>query len=96
MSLLYEVRKKLRALRVPYTSLSLSDKRTKKIRVIINNKVIHFGDKSSQTYLEGASESKRKAYKARHEKILVKDGQEQTRAIDVKYSPAWLSYHVLW
>lgn len=93
MSLLYEVRKKLRALRVPYTSLSLSDKRTKKIRVIINNKVIHFGDKSSQTYLEGASESKRKAYKARHGKILAKD---QTRAIDVKYSPAWLSYHVLW
>lgn len=93
MPLLYEVRKKLRALNVPYVSLSLSEKPNKKIRVIIDNKVIHFGDKRSQTFLEGASESKRKAYKARHERVLLKDGR---RAIDVKYTPAWLSYHILW
>jgi Family of unknown function (DUF5754) len=54
---------------------------------------VDFGQRDSFTFLEGASEQTRRAYHARHEKIYVKDGK---RAIDVPYSAAWLSWHILW
>ncbi len=93
VNLLTEVKKKLRDLKIPYQYAELSKRPDKKIMIRINNKTIHFGSKDSQTYLEQKNDEKRNAYIARHSKIYLKDG---TRAIDAKYSPAWLSYHVLW
>lgn len=91
--LLTKVKSKMRKLNVPFQYAELSKKPDKKIMVRINDKSIYFGDKNSQSYIEGASEEKRNAYIARHSKILLQDG---TRAIDRKYSPAWLSYWILW
>ena len=91
--LLSLVKKKLKHYNVPYESLELSNKPDKKLKVQIDGKVIHFGARDSQTYLEGASKQKRDAYRARHSKIFLKDG---TRAIDKLYSPAWLSMKILW
>lgn len=72
----------------------ISPKPDKKLRAILNDGThIDFGSRSSQTYLEGASEMKRKAYQARHSKIKLKDG---SLAYQKKFSPSWFSWHVLW
>lgn len=92
-NLLTKVKSKMTKLKIPYTDVQLSDKPTKKIMVIIDGRKIHFGAKNSNTFIEGANKQKRDAFKARHSKVLLKDG---SRAIDLKYSPAWFSYYVLW
>lgn len=84
---------KLASLGVPYESLEISSRPGKKLMVEIAGKKIHFGQAGSKTYLEGAPAAKRDAYRARHSKIKLKDGSS---AINEKYSPAWLSWHVLW
>lgn len=91
--LLSRVKRRLADLNIKYDSVSLSDKKDKKIKIIINGKTIHFGDKNSLTYLEQPDKKKRDAYIARHSKIMLKDG---TRAIDKLYSPAWFSLKILW
>lgn len=92
-TLLTKVKRKLNQLKVPYTEVALSNRPTKKIMVVINGKRIHFGAKNSNTFLEGATKQKRDNYRKRHSLIYLKDGR---RAIDFKYSPAWLSYYILW
>ncbi len=84
---------KLYDLGVKFNDLGISDKKTKKLKVVIDGKIYNFGSKSSQTWLEGASDKKRKSYQARASKILLKNG---ARAIDAFPSPSWLSFHVLW
>ena len=95
--LIQKIGEKLKSMGVDYDSVKPSSRKNKKIQVTLwyesKMHTVHFGDKHSQTYLEGASKQKRDAYRARHSKILLKDG---TRAIDSKYSPAWFSYHLLW
>ena len=91
--LIKKVKARLKELNIPYELVQLSPNPKKKIRITINGKHIDFDSRNSITYLEGASDQKRKSYIARHSKILLKDG---TRAIDAKYSPACLSYWVLW
>jgi hypothetical protein len=54
---------------------------------------VDFGSKISQTFAEGASQAKMNLYRARHSKLMIKDGR---RAIDIKYSPSWFSWHLLW
>jgi predicted GIY-YIG superfamily endonuclease len=92
-TLLTKVKRKLDLLKVPYTEVALSNRSTKKIMVVINGRRIHFGAKNSNTFLEGATKQKRDNYRKRHSLIYLKDGR---RAIDFKYSPAWLSYYILW
>jgi hypothetical protein len=92
-SLLRKIQRRANKLRIPYENIQLSPLKNKKIRIKINGKILDFGAKNSFTFLEGASEAKRKAYQERHSKIFLKNGR---RAIDVVYSPAWLSWHLLW
>lgn len=74
--------------------INISTRKGKKFMIRSpEGKLIHFGAENSTTFLEGASKEKRKSYRARHSKIILKDGR---RAIDVKYSPAFLSWHLLW
>jgi hypothetical protein len=48
------------------------------------------GKWSSKDHLD---KDRRKNYRSRHAGMRNKDGR---RSIDVKYSPAWFSYHFLW
>lgn len=59
------VKKKLESLKIPYESVELSDKPNKKIKIVIDGKVIHFGQKNSITYLEHKDEAKRNAFHKR-------------------------------
>jgi hypothetical protein len=54
---------------------------------------VYWGDPNMQDYLEHGNKQRRLRYRQRHAGILLKDG---TRAIDKKWSPAWLSYNVTW
>jgi hypothetical protein len=54
---------------------------------------VHWGDRSMKDYTQHHSKKRRSNYRKRHSGILLKSGG---RAIDKKWSPAWLSYHVTW
>jgi hypothetical protein len=91
--ILQKVKKRLIELKVPYEYVRLSERPNKKIVIRIKGKTIHFGQKQSQTYIEGASEQKRNAYRARSSKITNKKG-EYTYLIP--FTNNYLSYHILW
>lgn len=48
------------------------------------------GEWSSLDHLD---KDRRRRYRARHSAIKCKDG---VRCVDVRFSPAWFSYHFLW
>lgn len=74
--------------------IRLSTRDKKKVKVILkDDREVHFGAKGTMTFLEGADESKRAAYRKRHEAIILNNGK---KAIDEYLSPAFLSYHILW
>lgn len=71
-------------------------------------KIVHFGHKKYQQYKDSVpvsmggglwshknhgDETRRQSYRARHGGIKRKNGQ---KAINVKYTPGWFSYHFLW
>ena len=65
-------------------------------------KTVPFGHQKYQHYhdkiglysrLDHNDPERRRRYRQRHSAIKLKNGK---RAIDVKYSPAWFSYHYLW
>lgn len=58
-----------------------------------DGKIVHFGARGYEDFTQHKDLERRENYRKRHSKILLKDG---TRAIDKKFSPAWLSYNVLW
>ena len=93
MSLVDKVREKLDELKVPYTDVGLSDRKDKKIMVVIDGKKIHYGAKDSVSYIEEPNEKKRQSYQNRSSKIKNKAG-EYTYLI--KYTPNFLSYCSLW
>lgn len=95
---LAKVRRKAKDLNIPFLTIAASSKPEKKLMIALikdNGKIkeVHFGAKNSTTFIEGASQQKRESYRARHSKILLRDGR---RAIDEKYSNAWLSWNLLW
>ena len=79
----------MKALKIPFEDVRLSDKPDKKIMVKIEGKWNHFGAKNSQTFIEGASEQKRDSYRARASKITNKEGQYTYK---IKYTPNFLAY----
>jgi hypothetical protein len=64
---------------------------------------IHFGDKRYEQFEDRVlglysnkdhlDKRRRAAYRKRHGVTLTKD---RRRAVDVKFSPAWFSWHYLW
>lgn len=79
---------------IKFQDIIESPRKDKKFRIYFDkDDFVDFGASGSQTYLEGASDEKKLAYQKRHSQIYLKDGR---RAIDVKYSPAWLSMRLLW
>lgn len=65
----------------------------KKYDLIYNNKKISFGARGYEDFLDHHDEKRRINYRARHSNIYTKNGE---RAIDIPYSPAFLSYYLLW
>ena len=61
--------------------------------VVYENKIIHFGSPTAKTFLEHKDEKKRDNWRARHSKILNKDGQEVYK---LKTSPSYWSWQLLW
>lgn len=93
MSLLQQAKAKAKTMKIEGT-LQLATGNKKKLALILpSGRKVQFGQKGSNTYLEGASQQKRDAYKARHSKIILKDG---TKAINKKNSPAYLADRILW
>jgi hypothetical protein len=81
-----------------------STRKDKKYMVKVGNRWIHFGAKGYKHYkdttgkglyshLDHLDKARRDRYRARHEKILLKDG---TPAYKNKEQPAYYSYNYLW
>lgn len=68
-------------------------KNKKWMTVSPSKKTIHWGHPTMKDFTQHKSRKRRKNYRSRHAGIKLKDG---SRAIDKKWSPAWLSYYVTW
>jgi hypothetical protein len=81
-----------KAIALGATDFGISNRKNKRFYVIYNNKPIHFGSNTNNTFIDHHDEKIRKAWKARHSKIL-KDGKP---AYKNKTSAEFWSYNILW
>lgn len=75
--------------------INISKAKGKRFQIIVNNKTINFGlwpYNGHGAFIDHHDEKIRKAWKARHQKIL-KDGKP---AYKNKLSPEYYSYNLLW
>jgi hypothetical protein len=70
-----------------------SSKNKKWMTITPDGRKVHWGDPHMQDYTQHHNKRRRSNYKKRHAGIRLKNG---SRAIDKKWSPAWLSYYVTW
>ena len=84
---------KTKALKLGATEFSKSKNKNKKYYVVYNGKKIHFGLDTGSTFIDHKDKKKKDAWRARHSKILLKDG---TPAYKNKQKPAYWSWHLLW
>jgi hypothetical protein len=78
-------------MKIKYWKSTRKDK--KWMTITPNGRIVHWGCPYMEDYTQHHDKQRRKMYRSRHRGILLKDG---SRAIDKKWSPAWLSYHVTW
>lgn len=83
--------KNIKGTKVTYQKSTRKDK--KWMTTTPSGKVVHWGDPKMKDYTQHHSKKRRKNYRSRHAGIRLKNG---SRAIDKKWSPAWLSYNVTW
>ena len=74
------------------TDFGFSTVKNKRFYVIYNDKIINFGSKNGETFIDHGDEKKRKAWRARHGKIYNKNGL----AYEDKTSPEYYSWNLLW
>ena len=84
---------KSKAIEFGASEFGLSKTKTKRFYVIYKGLRINFGSKDGQTFIDHADDRKRIAWRARHSKIMMKDG---TLAYKVKTSAEWWAWHMLW
>ena len=84
---------KTKALKLGATEFATSTNKNKKYYVIYKGKKIHFGLKNGSTFIDHKDKNKRDAWRARHSKILLKDG---TPAYKNKQQPAYWSWNLTW
>ena len=84
---------KEKAIKLKANDFGLSSRKNKRFYVVYNNKIIHFGLKNGQTYFDHHDKKKRTAWRARHSKIISKDG---IAFYKIKTSPEYWSYNILW
>jgi hypothetical protein len=69
-----------------------SDKPKKRFYALVEGKRIYFGEPGGFTYIDGASDAARAAYRKRH----YANKTEKYRIDNDILSPALLSWHLLW
>jgi hypothetical protein len=74
------------------TDFGFSNAKNKRFYVIYEDKIINFGSKNGETFIDHEDEKKRRAWKARHGKIYNKNGL----AYKDKKSPEFWSWNLLW
>ena len=82
-----------RAIELRATDFGPSRVKGKRFYVIYRGKKINFGSSTGQTFIDHGDKRIRKAWRARHSKIKLKDGRYAYR---VKTSPEWWAYRLLW
>ena len=75
------------------TDFGKSVAKGKRFYVIYNDHRINFGSQSNNTFIDHGDTKKRDAWRARHSKIKLKNGQF---AYLVKSQPEFYSYNLLW
>jgi len=85
------------------SDVEYSTRANKRFKIRFEDKYVHFGDPNAVTYadylMEGdplkeeEAHKKRRAYRARHKEIKLKDG---TPAYKAKGQPAFYAWHILW
>ncbi len=89
-----KVKKRMKELKVPFKTVEASAVKGKRFLVTLKDGTkVNFGSDKATTYLDDPNEAKRKSYLARASKQVNKNGQ---RLIDIKYSPSWMNYYVVW
>jgi len=89
-----DIKKRSRTIKGTKVTYWKSTSKNKKWMTITpEGKKVHWGDPNMQDYTQHKDKIRRKNYRTRHAGIKLKDG---SRAIDKKWSPAWLSYNVTW
>lgn len=86
-----KLRKK--ALKFGATKFGKSKVKNKRFYVIYAGKRINFGSATGRTFIDHGDEKILTAWRARHSKIMRKDGRP---AYTVKLSPEWWSWNLLW
>ena len=86
------IRQKANYLRIP-GEIYVSDRPNKKYYLLLDGEKIYFGASGYEDFLDHGDVFRRELYRKRHGAIFTKNG---IRAIDIKYSPAYLSYYLLW
>lgn len=82
-----------RAMSLGATDFGRSRQKNKRFYVIYSGKKINFGLKGGKTFIDHRDEKKKKAWKARHSKIKLKDG---TLAYKNPRQASYWSYRILW
>jgi len=90
MDLLEKLRGKAKKLGAQ--EFGVSGAKNKRYYVIYNNKIINFGGKNSQTFIDHGDPIKRKNWKKRHSKIL----RAGKPAYKNKESGSFWAWHLLW
>ena len=75
------------------TKFHISRKKDKKYMVVYRNKTLHVGYRFMPDFTFHKDEARRRRYRARHSKILLKNGRP---AYKVKGTPAYFSWYLLW
>ena len=76
-----------------YGKITPSTRKNKKYMTRVNGKLIHFGAKNYEDFLDHQDPVRRALYRTRHSAIKLKDGRP---AYKVFGTPAHASYYLLW
>ena len=82
-----------KALKLGAFDFGISNNKSKRFYVIYNNKRINFGSNTNNTFIDHNNKQIRKAWRARHSKIINKDGIPFYK---IKESPEFWSWSLLW
>ena len=75
------------------TDFGYSTVQAKRLYVVYDGKKINFGYKTGSTYVDHQDKDKRQAWRARHSKVLDKEGNQ---VINKKSSPSFWASRILW
>ena len=84
---------KQKALNLGATEFGVSKVKNKRFYVIYNGRRINFGLKNGSTFIDHKDIKKRDAWRARHSKIMLKNG---TPAYKNKHQSSYWSWSLLW